>query len=134
MSKRELILTELNTTLSSIPGVTAERAVREPELEGIEVSSLPLLVVTDGGEELLSLKGGGYRSQLRVAIFGYIADHNNPSTTLNTLLADVRAALNEDITRGGNAVDSAFRSVVINQNLKRPYAGFVLILLITYFE
>ncbi|TKJ30072.1 hypothetical protein CEE39_08525 [bacterium (candidate division B38) B3_B38] len=134
MGKRELILTELKTTLNSIPGVTAKRGVREPELEDIEVSSLPLLVVTDGGEELLSQKGAGYRSRLRVAIFGYIADQNNPSTTLNTLLADVRAALDEDITRGGNAVNSEFRSVVINPKLKRPYAGFALTLVIIYFE
>ncbi len=133
-SKRELILSELQTTLSSIPEVTVKRGVGEPELEEIEVSSLPQLVVTDGGEELLSQKGGGYRSRLRVVIYGYIDDQNNPSTTLNTLLADARAALDEDITRGGNAVNSEFRSLVINPRLKRPYAGFVLTLLITYFE
>jgi len=91
-------------------------------------------VVTDGREEFLSQKGGGYRSRLRVVIYSYIDDQDNPSTTLNTLLADARAALDEDITRGGNAVNSEFRSVVINPRLKRPYAGFVLTLLITYFE
>jgi len=133
-SKRELILSELKTTLSTIPGVTVNRGVREPQLEEIEVSSLPLLMVTDRGEELISQKGGGYRSRLEVVIYGYIGDQYNPSTTLNTLLADARAALDEDVTRGGNAVNSEFRSVLFNPKLKQPYAGFVLTLLITYFE
>ena len=133
-SKRELILTELQTTLSSIAEVTVWRGVREPELEEIEVSSLPLLVVTDRREELLSQKGGGYRSRLEVVIYGYIDDQNSPSTTVNILLTDSRDVLDEDITRGGKAVNSEFKSVVINPKLKQPYAGFVLTLLITYFE
>lgn len=133
-AKRELILQDIKSTLDSISGVTVKRAVKEPELEMIELSSFPLLIVADGVEELVSLKGGGYRSSFSVMIFGYTADKDNPSSSLNTLLSDAKSALDQDITRGGYAANSEFERVLVNTKLKHPYSGFIVFFKVIYLE
>lgn len=133
-SKRELILQDIQSTVSSISEVTVVRAVKEPELEMIELSSFPLLAVTDGIEELVSLKGGGYRSSLTVMIYGYVSDKDNASSALNDLLSETKSALNQDITRGGYAANSEFERISINPRLKHPYSGFIAQFKIIYLE
>jgi hypothetical protein len=133
-SKRELILQDIQSTVSSISEVTVVRAVKEPELEMIELSSFPLLAVTDGIEELVSLKGGGYRSSLSVMIYGYVSDKDNASSALNNLLSETKSALNQDITRGGYAANSEFERISINPRLKHPYSGFIAQFKIIYLE
>lgn len=133
-SKRELILQDIQSTVSSISEVTVVRAVKEPELEMIELSSFPLLAVTDGIEELVSLKGGGYRSSLSVMIYGYVSDKDNASSALNDLLSETKSALNQDITRGGYAANSEFERISINPRLKHPYSGFIAQFKIIYLE
>jgi hypothetical protein len=133
-SKRELILQDIQSTVSSISEVTVVRAVKEPELEMIELSSFPLLAVADGIEELVSLKGGGYRSSLSVMIYGYVSDKDNASSALNDLLSETKSALNQDITRGGYAANSEFERISINPRLKHPYSGFIAQFKIIYLE
>jgi hypothetical protein len=133
-SKRELILQDIQSTVSSISEITVVRTVKEPELEMIELSSFPLLAVTDGVEEMVSLKGGGYRSSLSVMIYGYVSDKDNASSALNDLLSETKSALNQDITRGGYAANSEFERISINPRLKHPYSGFIAQFKIIYLE
>ncbi len=133
-TKRELILQDITNTLDSISGVTVMRSVKEPELDMLELSSFPLLAVTDGVEELVSLKGGGYRSSFSVLIYGYISDKDSPSPVLNTLLSETKIALDQDITRGGYAANSEFERITINPRLKHPYSGFITHFKIIYLE
>jgi hypothetical protein len=133
-SKRELILQDIQSTVSSISEITVVRTVKEPELEMIELSSFPFLAVADGVEEMVSLKGGGYRSSLSVMIYGYVSDKDNASSALNDLLSETKSALNQDITRGGYAVNSEFERISINPRLKHPYSGFIAQFKIIYLE
>ena len=133
-AKRELILQDITNTLDSISSVTVIRSVKEPELEMLELSSFPLLAVADGVEELVSLKGGGYRSSFSVLIYGYTSDKDSPSPVLNTLLSETKTALNQDITRGGYAANSEYERVTINPKLKHPYSGFIVQFKIIYLE
>lgn len=133
-AKRELILQDITGTLDSISGVTVIRSVKEPELQMLELSSFPLLAVTDGVEELVSLKGGGYRSSFSVLIYGYTSNKDNPSSILNNLLSETKTALDHDITRGGYAANSEFERITINPRLKHPYSGFIMHFKIIYLE
>lgn len=139
MGIRENILSNIAWALYEIENVKVERRPLEPsisEIEKIQGTSTYLVVVCDGGEESVAAEKGHreYLNRMEVQINGYIEDKDNPSITLNALLHDVKAKMEEDPGRDGNAYETCRLRTEMIPNLEYPHAGFRIFYQIRYEE
>ncbi len=139
MGIRENILANIKTELAELSNVIVVRRPLPPaisEVETLQGSSTYLLVVCDGGETSVAAEKGHreYLNRMEVQINGYIEDKDNPSTTLNTLLHNVKAKMEEDPTRSGNAYETSRLRVEVIPNLEHPHTGFRIFYQIRYEE
>lgn len=139
MGLKENILENIATALDEIANVTVIRRPQEPqisEIEKIQAAGTYLAVVCDGREESVAEEKGHreYLNRMEIQINGYIEDKDNPSTTLNTLLHNIKAKMEEDYSRDGNAYETCRLRMEIIPNLEHPHAGFRLFYLIRYEE
>lgn len=139
MGIRENILANIKTVIDEIANVKVVREVREPDMKWIKAlrgTDTYLAVVIDGFETSVAAEKGHrkYLNSMEVQINGYAEDKDNPSGTLNTLLHNVKAKMEEDPLRNDNAYETSRLRMEVIPNLEHLYAGFKLFYVIKYEE
>jgi hypothetical protein len=113
VSIRELVIANVLSTLQSITiengyiNEVAPANVRRM-IGGIaEIAEFPMLYIVVGQEQILQAVQDKVTVQIPFTIEAWTrADTSNLPTALESLISDVRRAMNTDYTRGGNAIDS----------------------------
>lgn len=111
-SKREQILTKVETLLGEIPAITTVRRVPFNELNQIDNASteMPVAVVMGALPQPEEKFSGRTRkldrvvSDLLVSVLVYAEDNETPDSTISTLADDIWAKFYADITLGFNWV------------------------------
>ena len=139
MSKRELILQDLVTTLRNIKkdngyNYTVKTVTRTQEgWDKFPTTALPALVITDDREEITYI-AQRVHNRLFVTIRGILDHSETASQDMNKLIEDVKLALGKDVTRGGYASDTQITTILTFQRPEMPRSTIFFQLLITYEE
>ena len=132
MSKREDIASNLVTVIENISSPDTKKVTRQPfELDELSQQQYPAVLIqtieeTKEDQEL----GSGAKTRintLEFGITGYIkGSESNIDTARNNLATAIETALESDITRNGNALDTEVISIETDAASLFPY-GAVLI-------
>lgn len=138
MSKRENIASNILTTISAISSPNVKKATRQIfPLEELSEQQYPAVIVqlqeeTKEDQEL----GDGARTRINVCEFlvtGFVKGaESNIDTARNELITAIETALETDITRNGNALDTEVISVETDAGTLFPYGGINMIVRVTY--
>ena len=138
MSVREDIASNLVTTISGISALTIKKVTRQPfPLEELSEQQFPAVLIqtqeeTKEDQELGS--GGRTRiNNLEFLISGFVkTNESNIDTARNQLLEVIEEALEVDITRNGNALDTEVISIETDAGTLFPYGGVQMIVRVVY--
>jgi hypothetical protein len=140
---RERILANIKTTLEGITiangynfNLTAE-TVQRWSMHGNKLVDLPAVIISPGNEEEKSLPNNFEECVLSVYLDVFFVTEENDAvstdTYLNRLQGDIKKAILQDYTRGGEAIDTDVLGTTPFETTEgQPYAGIIMELAIRY--
>ncbi len=140
---RERILVNIKTTLEGITiangysfDFTAE-TVQRWSMHGNKLVDLPAVIISPGNEEEKSLPNNFEECVLSVYLDVFFVTEENDAvstdTYLNRLQGDMKKAILQDHTRGGEAIDTDVLGTTPFETTEgQPYAGIIMELGIRY--
>ena len=138
MSVRENIASHITSTISNISAITIKKVTRQPfPLEELSEQQFPAVLVQTQEEikEDAELGSGGKTrlNNLEFLISGFVkTNETNIDTARNQLLEVIEEALEVDITRNGNALDTEVVSIETDAGTLFPYGGISMIVKVMY--
>lgn len=141
-NKRNLILTQLATTLATISNTAVKRQVILPNVQEQYVEAdFPdgtnrLIVIVEGEEEITDYEKGTSKRvrEFTVRIYGFVHG-TTPSALIDTLMEEIKTKIDADKTIGDNALYSEHEILAnVDSNIKDPYASEILNLRCRYYE
>jgi len=138
MSKRENIASNIATTLAAISSPAVKKVTRQPfPLDELSEAQYPAILVqtqeeTKEDQELGS--GSATRiSNLDFLITGYTKGaESNIDTARNALISAIETALETDITRNSNALDTQVLSIETDAGTLFPYGAISMVVRVMY--
>ena len=139
MSVRENIAANLLSTISCISSpITIKKATRQPfELDELSDIQYPAVIVQTS-EEIREDQELGSGAKTRIgtidfAILGFVKGaESNIDTLRNQLITAIETALESDITRSSNALDTEVTSVETDEGTLFPIGGIRMVVRCTY--
>ena len=138
MSVRENIASNILTSIQAISSPTIKKATRQPfPLDELSEQQYPAVLVqtqleTKEDQEL----GGGARTRINTLEFlitGYTKGaESNIDTARNELAEALENKLEEDITRGGNALDTEVIEIETDAGQLFPYGAISMVVRVIY--
>ena len=138
MSKREDIASNLVTVIENISSPDTKKVTRQPfELDELSQQQYPAVLIqtieeTKEDQEL----GSGAKTRintLEFGITGYIkGSESNIDTARNNLATAIETALESDITRNGNALDTEVISIETDAGSLFPYGAVLITVRVIY--
>jgi hypothetical protein len=138
MSVRENIASNIATTITNITALTIKKVTRQPfPLEELSEQQYPAVLIqtqeeTKEDQEL----GSGAKTRIATLDFlisGFVkGSETNIDTARNQLIEVIEEALETDITRNGNALDTEVVSVETDAGTLFPYGGISMTVRVIY--
>lgn len=138
MSIRENIASNIASTISGITAITIKKVTRQPfPLEELSEQQFPAVLVQTQEEikEDSELGSGGKTriNNLEFLISGFVkTNETNIDTARNQLMEVIEEALEVDITRDSNALDTEVVSIETDAGTLFPYGGVSMIVRVMY--
>lgn len=138
-SKRELIAQNLVETLKNQQTYRFGLVTREPQsdIEGLAKTAFPCVVLESASENRQDITQGGpvilRSSEADYSIRVYVlAGKKDLDTKRNELIEAVEELLDQDRSRGDNAIDTELIGVETDEIVNQPYATMRLVVRVTY--
>ena len=138
MSTREDIASNLVTVISNISSPDVKKVTRQPfELDELSQQQYPAVLIqtieeTKEDQEL----GSGAKTRLNTLEFGITGftkgSESNIDTARNDLASAIETALESDITRNGNALDTEVISIETDAGSLFPYGAVLITVRVIY--
>lgn len=138
MSVRENIASNIATTITNITALTIKKVTRQPfPLEELSEQQYPAVLIqtqeeTKEDQEL----GSGARTRIATLDFlisGFVkGSETNIDTARNQLIEVIEEALETDITRNSNALDTEVISIETDAGTLFPYGGISMTVRVIY--
>ena len=139
MSVRENIASNLLSTISGISSpITIKKATRQPiQLDELSDKQYPAVIVQTSEETREDQElGDGARTRIGMidfVILGFVKGaESNIDTLRNQLITAIETALESDITRSSNALDTEVTSVETDEGTLFPIGGIRMVVRCTY--
>tara|TARA_B100000131_G_C17890053_1_gene521933 strand:+ start:255 stop:692 length:438 start_codon:yes stop_codon:yes gene_type:complete len=138
MSKRENIASDLLSTISGISSPSIKKATRQPFLlDELSDKQYPAVIVQTSEETREDQEiGSGAKTRIGTidfAILGFVKGAEvNIDTKRNELITAIETALESDITRNSNALDTEVISVETDEGTLFPIGGIRMTIRCTY--
>ena len=138
MSKRENIASNLLSVISAISSPDIIKATRQPfQLDELSDKQYPAVIVQTSEETREDQElGNGARTRIGTidfAILGFVKGaESNIDTARNTLITAIETALESDITRSSNALDTEVTSVETDEGTLFPIGGIRMVVRCMY--
>tara|TARA_R100000231_G_scaffold138406_2_gene116686 strand:+ start:609 stop:1046 length:438 start_codon:yes stop_codon:yes gene_type:complete len=138
MSVRENIASNIATTISGITALTIKKVTRQPfPLEELSEQQFPAVLIQTQEEIKEDQElGSGAKTRinnLEFLVSGFVkTNETNIDTARNQLMEVIEEALETDITRGGNALDTEVVSIETDAGTLFPYGGVSMIVRVIY--
>ena len=139
MSVRENIASNLLSTISGISSpITIKKATRQPfQLDELSDKQYPAVIVQTSEETREDQElGNGARTRIGMidfVILGFVKGaESNIDTLRNQLITAIETALESDITRSSNALDTEVTSVETDEGTLYPIGGIRMVVRCTY--
>jgi hypothetical protein len=129
MSVRENIASNLLSVISSISSPTIKKATRQPFLlDELSEQQYPAVIIQTSEENRDDSElGNGAKTRhgtIDFVILGFVKGAEaNIDTARNTLITAIETAIESDITRNGNALDSEVIQVETDEGSLFPVGG-----------
>ena len=139
MSVRENIASNLLSTISGISRpITIKKATRQPfELDELSDKQYPAVIIQTS-EEIREDQELGSGAKTRIGtidfvVLGFVKGaESNIDTLRNQLITAIETALESDITRSNNALDTEVTSVETDEGTLFPIGGIRMVVRCTY--
>ena len=138
MSVRENIASNIATTITNITALTIKKVTRQPfPLEELSEQQYPAVLIqtqeeTKEDQEL----GSGAKTRIATLDFlisGFVkGSETNIDTARNELIEVIEEALETDITRNSNALDTEVVSIETDAGTLFPYGGISMTVRVIY--
>ena len=138
MSTRENIASNLVTVISNISSPNVKKVTRQPfELDELSQAQYPAVLIqtieeTKEDQEL----GSGAKTRLCTLEFGITGfikgSESNIDTARNNLASAIESALETDITRDNNALDTEVISIETDAGSLFPYGAVLITIRVLY--
>ena len=138
MSTRENIASNLVTVIGNVSSPNVRKVTRQPfELDELSQAQYPAVLIqtieeTKDDQEL----GSGAKTRiatLEFGVTGYVkTNDDNIDTARNNLATAIETALESDITRSGNALDTEVISIETDAGTLFPYGAVLLTVRVMY--
>ena len=138
MSVRENIASNLLSTISGISSPSIKKATRQPfQLDELSDKQYPAVIVQTSEETREDIEmGTGAKTRSGIidfAILGFVKGAEvNIDTKRNQLITAIETALESDITRNSNALDTEVISVETDEGTLFPIGGIRMVVRCTY--
>jgi hypothetical protein len=138
MSKRENIASNILTTLAAISSPAIKKATRQPfPLDELSEAQYPAILVQTQEETKEDAElGSGTATRianLEFLITGYVKGaESNIDTARNALISAIETALENDITRNANALDTEVISIETDAGTLFPYGAISMVVRVMY--
>jgi len=138
MSKRENIASNILTTLAAISSPAIKKATRQPfPLDELSEAQYPAILVQTQEETKEDAElGSGTATRianLEFLITGYVKGaESNIDTARNALISAIETALENDITRNANALDTEVISIETDAGTLFPYGAISIVVRVMY--
>ena len=138
MSVRENIASNLLSTISAISSPAIIKATRQPfELDELSDKQYPAVIIQTSEETREDTElGSGAKTRIGTidfAILGFVKGAEvNIDTKRNELITAIETALESDITRNSNALDTEVISVETDEGTLFPIGGIRIVVRCTY--
>jgi len=138
MSKRENIASNILSTLAAISSPAIKKATRQPfPLEELSEAQYPAILVQTQEETKEDAElGSGTATRianLEFLITGYVKGaESNIDTARNALISAIETALENDITRNANALDTEVISIETDAGTLFPYGAISMVVRVMY--
>jgi len=138
MSVRENIASNLLSTISGISSPAIIKATRQPfQLDELSDKQYPAVIVQTSEETREDSElGDGARTRIGTidfVILGFVKGaESNIDTARNTLITAIETALESDITRSSNALDTEVTSVETDEGTLFPIGGIRMVVRCMY--
>ena len=138
MSVRENIASNLLSTISGISSPTIKKATRQPfQLDELSDKQYPAVIVQTSEETREDIEmGTGAKTRsgtIDFAILGFVKGAEvNIDTKRNELITAIETALESEITRNSNALDTEVISVETDEGTLFPIGGIRMVVRCTY--
>lgn len=138
MSTRENIASNIASTISGITAITIKKVTRQPfPLEELSEQQFPAVLVQTQEEIKEDQElGSGAKTRINTLEFlvsGFVkTNETNIDTARNQLMEVIEEALETDITRNGNALDTEVVSIETDAGTLFPYGGVSMIVRVMY--
>ena len=132
MSVRENIASNIHSVINSISSPDVQLCTRQPfELEELSQQQYPAVVVQTSEENREDQElGSGAKTRtgtIDFVILGFVKGSNtNIDTLRNALITAIETALETDITRNSNALDTEIVRVETDEGTLFPVGGIVM--------
>ena len=136
MSVRENIAANIVTALTAISTPNVKKVTREPfDFNKLSNAQFPAILVRTANETREDASMGG-SSTSRHGTIDYelvcFVKHKNIDTARNQIAEAIDEKLDEDRTRGGNAIDTQIISVEVDDGTIDPIGGVIVTVQILY--
>ena len=138
MSKRENIASNILSVISAISSPDIIKATRQPfQLDELSDKQYPAVIVQTSEETREDQElGDGARTRIGTidfVILGFVKGaESNIDTARNTLITAIETALESDITRSSNALDTEVTSVETDEGTLFPIGGIRMVVRCMY--
>ena len=138
MSVRENIASNLLSVISAISSPDIIKATRQPfQLDELSDNQYPAVIVKTSEETREDQElGDGARTRIGMidfVILGFVKGaESNIDTLRNQLITAIETALESDITRSSNALDTEVTSVETDEGTLFPIGGIRMVVRCTY--
>nr|BAR38303.1 putative mu-like protein [uncultured Mediterranean phage uvMED] len=138
MSVRENIASNLLSTILSISSPAIKKATRQPfQLDELSDKQYPAVIVQTSEETREDSElGDGAKTRIGTidfVILGFVKGaESNIDTARNTLITAIETALESDITRSSNALDTEVTSVETDEGTLFPIGGIRMVVRCMY--
>jgi hypothetical protein len=128
MSVRENIASNIKTVVDAISSPDVKLCTRQPfELEELSQAQYPAVIVQTSEENREKSKEGDF------VLLGFVKGANtNIDTLRNELITAIETALESDITRSGNALDTEVVQVETDEGTLFPVGGIRMVVRCMY--
>ena len=138
MSVRENIASNIHSVINSISSPDVQLCTRQPfELEELSQQQYPAVVVQTSEENREDQElGSGAKTRtgtIDFVVLGFVKGYNTNIVTLrNALITAIETALETDITRSGNALDTEVVQVETDEGTLFPVGGIRMVVRCMY--